>query len=303
MVSVIVPCYNREKTILRAIDSVLNQTYQNFELLIIDDCSSDNSVQLISELNDERIRLIKHTTNKGAAEARNTGIANAKGTFISLLDSDDFYEKTFLEKSVSFFDTKEEQVGFIWTGVRYIRNHGNSEFIWRPLPKGSLYESFLHELKIGTNSGLTFRSSVFAQCDNFRGDLPAAEDTELFLRISQSYNSSVLEEVLINIDQTNEDRLSRNYKKLANAYNIFIGDHWGRIIESKALLNKFGYKLMWLNFHAKNRAIAINYYKMLSGDNVLAFKQRMVFFLYYLLPLSLSSKCHFFLNELSKKRS
>ena len=97
--SIIIPVFNREKLIAETINSVLNQTNSDFEVIAVDDCSSDESINSIESvmINDDRIKLIKHTKNKGRSAARNTGLMHAKGKWICYLDSDDIYEKNHLE--------------------------------------------------------------------------------------------------------------------------------------------------------------------------------------------------------------
>lgn len=97
--SIIIPAYNVEKYIKIAIDSVLKQTFQNYELIIIDDCSTDCTSEIVQEYKDNRIKLIKHSENKAAGGARNTGLDAAKGEYIVFLDADDYlYDETVLEK-------------------------------------------------------------------------------------------------------------------------------------------------------------------------------------------------------------
>lgn len=97
MISIIMSCYNAEKTVARAIQSVLNQTYQNFELIIVNDGSIDNSEQIIRQFNDSRIKLINHSQNKGAGLARRTAISNMSGDYMTFLDADDYLKKDCLE--------------------------------------------------------------------------------------------------------------------------------------------------------------------------------------------------------------
>ncbi|MFA7448198.1 MAG: glycosyltransferase [Weeksellaceae bacterium] len=111
LVSIITPCYNSGNHISETMQSVLNQTYQNWEWWIVDDGSSDNSVDLIQSIQDPRIHLIALEKNVGAAEARNVGIRNAKGRFLTFIDSDDVWLKPFLETTVYFLiENKEELV-------------------------------------------------------------------------------------------------------------------------------------------------------------------------------------------------
>ena len=102
LVSVIMPSFNTEKYINDSINSVLRQTYDNFELIIVDDCSSDNSVEVIKKYGDFRIRLIVNTSNKGAAFSRNRALRESKGEWIAFLDSDDIWEPNKLEEQIKF---------------------------------------------------------------------------------------------------------------------------------------------------------------------------------------------------------
>ena len=101
-VSVIIPMYNAEKYIKRAIHSVLRQTYHNYEILVIDDCSKDQSARIVKELaqKDSRVKYYRQDKNSGAAKARNRGITEARGRYIAFLDSDDIWVKEKLKKQM-----------------------------------------------------------------------------------------------------------------------------------------------------------------------------------------------------------
>ena len=102
IISVIIPVYNLENYIKECIESILEQTYQNFQIILVDDCSLDNSVAVIEELQkkDARIQLIRLKENRGAGYARNVGMDNAKGKYLLFLDGDDFFEKELSQKNV-----------------------------------------------------------------------------------------------------------------------------------------------------------------------------------------------------------
>jgi len=103
LISIVIPMYNAQKFILETIDSVLNQTYKNWEMIIIDNCSSDKSCELITSLNDDRINLIKLDANSaGPARPRNIGIENSKGEYIAFLDADDLWSSDKLEKQLEY---------------------------------------------------------------------------------------------------------------------------------------------------------------------------------------------------------
>lgn len=104
LVSVIMPSYNTAKYISQSIQSVINQTYQNFELIIVDDCSTDNTDEIVKAFDDERIIYIKNDVNCGAALSRNRALRQAKGKWIAFLDSDDLWLPEKLEKQIAFME-------------------------------------------------------------------------------------------------------------------------------------------------------------------------------------------------------
>ena len=291
MFSIIIPNYNRAKVISNAIDSVLRQTYTNFELIIVDDCSTDNSLKVISEYKDERINVFQMEINSGAAAARNFGINKSSGDFISFLDSDDYYEPEFLLETIKELESTSEDIGFMWTGVRYIENGGENEFSWSPYLLKTPYLTFLHSLHIGTNSGITVKKNVFEECGSFDIKLPAAEDTEFFLRITKKFNFKFTKKVLINIERDGEDRLSKNFIKIAKAYNLFLPHHFKVIDENPILKQKFYYKMMWLNYHLDDHKIADNFYNKIPKE-LRTYKIKFIKWLYEYLPLRNASYIH-----------
>lgn len=114
LVSIITPMYNSEKYIRQTIESVLNQTYKEWEMLIIDDCSSDNSANIVNEYVqiDNRIKYIRVKENKGVSNARNVGLQQARGRFIAFLDSDDIWDYSKLENQIQFMIEKDCTITF-----------------------------------------------------------------------------------------------------------------------------------------------------------------------------------------------
>ena len=111
-VSIITLCYNSSKFLQQTIDSVLNQTFTDWEWLITDDKSTDNSVEIIRKVNDERIKLTVAEKNGGAGHARNLSLEKASGRFITFLDADDFWEPNFLEEMVSFMKKENAELAY-----------------------------------------------------------------------------------------------------------------------------------------------------------------------------------------------
>lgn len=112
-ISVIIPTYNHAETLPRAIDSVLAQTFEGFELLVVDDGSTDDTADVVAAYDDDRVRYVAHETNRGASVARNTGIERARGEFMAFLDSDDEWLPTKLERQLSCLRRRSDE----WIGA------------------------------------------------------------------------------------------------------------------------------------------------------------------------------------------
>ena len=149
LVSIITACFNSENYISETINSVLNQTYQNWELILVDDCSTDNTISIVKEFmrTDRRIKLFQLTKNSGAAVARNTAIREANGTFIAFLDSDDKWLQEKLEIQLEFM--KLNNYNLSHTAYELIDNQGNSLNKTITPAKTLSYNDMLYSNKIG----------------------------------------------------------------------------------------------------------------------------------------------------------
>jgi glycosyltransferase involved in cell wall biosynthesis len=146
LVSCIIPTYNRAHIVGRAIQSVLNQTYKNIEVIVVDDGSQDNTQEVVLSIKDERVRYIRLHRNFGAAFARNIGIANARGEFVAFLDSDDCFLPEKIEKQVELM-LKDESTGVCYTEVYYELDNGELVHKESPRARGKIYEVLLVPLK------------------------------------------------------------------------------------------------------------------------------------------------------------
>ena len=123
LVSIIMPSYNTGNFIKETIDSVINQTYSNWELIIVDDCSNDNTEEVVNNIKDKRIKWMKNEVNSGAAVSRNKALKVANGRYIAFLDSDDLWKKDKLEKQIRFM--KENNYYFSYTNYIEIDENSN----------------------------------------------------------------------------------------------------------------------------------------------------------------------------------
>src|SRR5215510_16389067 len=115
-VSVIIPTYNRAEFLRLAITSVLNQTFQDFEIIVVDDASEDHTHEVVSDFSDKRIKYIRHEANKRVSAARNTGVLSASGDYIAFLDDDDEWLPRTLQMQVALLEDSTSIVGGVYTG-------------------------------------------------------------------------------------------------------------------------------------------------------------------------------------------
>lgn len=194
LVSVILPTFNRSELLYLACQSVLSQSYRNLELIVVDDASTEDLQPVIDRLEDDRVRMLRHERNRGAAAARNTGIADAKGAFIAFQDSDDLWLPGKLERQVKMFETLPESVGVvIGSKILYGRDaswrYGPGKVTCAPPPAGkvSLDEDqvavFLMRNRLSEQNAL-FRRDVFPDHNWHDPCAKANVDWEMAIRLA-----------------------------------------------------------------------------------------------------------------------
>ena len=156
LVSIVVPVYNAAKYVEETVMSVVNQTYENWELLLVDDGSTDGSCEIIKRLEKEdntgRIKVLLPTEHGTAAKARNYGISNASGKYIAFLDADDLWEKQKLEKQMEFL--QEKKAGFLFTGYEFASEKGEGLGKIVKVPETLTYKQALKNTTIFTSTVL-----------------------------------------------------------------------------------------------------------------------------------------------------
>lgn len=197
-VSVIMPVYNAEKYITAAIESILEQTMQNLELIIIDDCGNDSSMRMVAEFMDERIRVISNQCNKGIAYSRNIGIREARGEYIALMDDDDRVPLHRLQMEVDFLDNHKE-IDVVGGGVLCIDELGRviskrEQVICNP--KRIKAELLFHNI---IQNGSTMMRTDFVRCNHleYKSDYMGMEDYKFWTECATVGNIANLDEVLL----------------------------------------------------------------------------------------------------------
>jgi glycosyltransferase involved in cell wall biosynthesis len=226
-VSVVIPTYNRAGLIGKPIRSVLAQSYQDFEIVVVDDCSTDNTEKVLESFNDPRIRYIRHQQNSGAAIARNTGINNSTSPYIAFLDSDDEWLPEKLAKQLNLFQQCGSDVGFIYTGFAAVNESNQVQRVMSSSYRGSLHDRLLYSNFIGTPSTVMVKRNYLQQVKGFDPDMPSfIEDWDLWLRLSEHCQFEVISEVLtLYAYNDSGDRLTLNHKSVVDGFLAFIKKH------------------------------------------------------------------------------
>lgn len=214
-VSIIIPTYNRADVITDSIQSILDQTYTEYELLIVDDGSTDNTEDVVKTISSasiagRRIRYIKLSENKGVAAARNEGIRQAKYDYIAFQDSDDYWKPDKLEKQMSYLNG---ETALLYCPYECRKQDGSTIFVPDsniPLPEkcGNVYKYMLLRNTIGTPCVL-LRKSCLSKTGLFNENLSCLEDWDLFLRISKHYEIAFQDEPLVKVNLST-DGVSHN---------------------------------------------------------------------------------------------
>jgi glycosyltransferase involved in cell wall biosynthesis len=242
-VSVILPTYNRAHIVGRAIQSVLDQTYRDFELIVVDDGSADNTEEMVKGFNDPRIRYIRHEMNKGGAAARNTGIEAAQGEYIAFQDSDDEWLSEKLEKQMRIFEKAPAQVGVVYTGFYAIKGDQKT-YIPRPnvkIKEGNIHNELLRGNFVTTQAAVV-RRECFERTGIFDERLPRFQDWELFIRISKYYIFNYVDEPLLNAFFS-LDSISANQDALLKAFKLILEKHFHTFKNDKYSLASVQYSI------------------------------------------------------------
>ena len=207
-ISVIIPTYSRKHLVGRAVDSVLHQSYPDFELIVVDDASEDGTDELeYFSGSNSRVNYLRLPLHRGVAAARNTGVSRSTGAWICFLDSDDVWHKDKLQKQVSWHETHKEfrifQTQEIWIrkGVRVNPPKTHAKI------HGYQFRENLERCMI-TPSSVMMEKRLFLESGGFNESLPACEDYDLWLRITSAYPVGLIDEPLLTRFGGHDDQLS-----------------------------------------------------------------------------------------------
>ena len=233
LVSIITPIYQAERFIEQTILSVLAQSYQNWEMILVDDCSSDKSPDIIQNYieKDKRIKYHRLETNSGAAVARNKAIALAQGVFLAFLDSDDLWHPSKLEKQLAFM--KEHDYKFSYTRIKIIDSVNNTIKEIVPIPPKADYNYLLKRTVIATSTVIINRSALpYFNMPLRRGGQDYATWLQLLRIVDYAYG---LDECLTSYRVSSHSLSSNKFSSIRQVYEIQTEDE--HISKIKAICN------------------------------------------------------------------
>ena len=261
LVSVIVPAYNAEQFIERTLSSVLNQTYKNLEVLVVDDGSKDRTVEIVEDIatKDSRVTLLQQP-NSGVAKARNSAIESAKGEYIAPIDADDIWYPQKIEKQIEAFLNSEPSVGLVYAWSVMIdesdriinRSNAINSFHFSNIAsvEGEVYLPLIYRNFIGNSSVPLIRKSCLNKVGNYNEllkeqDAQGCEDWDLQLRIAEFYQYKVVPNFLVGYRRYSNS-MSGNHLRMAKSYNLIMAD----VKEKYPKIPKFVYRCSKSHFYS-----------------------------------------------------
>lgn len=237
LVSVILPAFNAREFISQAVQSILNQSFRDFELLVIDDGSTDGTTKILESITDPRLRVISHDTNQGLIYSLNEGIAESKGQLIARMDADDVSHPDRLDIQVNFL-LRNPDIGVVGTAIQLIDRQGKTGPIYAFPESHSFIEWSISFFCPIAHPSVMVRSSVIRQAGGYRSDALHAEDYDLWERLSSSTQFYNLPKPLLllrkhegNITETQKEKHLESSARVAQrhierllARNVDIGD-------------------------------------------------------------------------------
>lgn len=213
-VSIIIPVYNGEETIEKSILSCVNQTYQNIEILVIDNASIDNTENIVKRFNDRRLKYI-YISEKGRSRARNKGIELSSGELIQFLDADDELKKDKIEKSVNIIT--KENVNAVQCSTMYYDSLRGTSSVHRPYCKEDFYEHLFISNSIPINS-ILLKKKI---CERFPEDIEYCEDWMFFLRSLQTEGTAFINSYVGAIVNIHGNNTMSNYLSM-KSYQLLV---------------------------------------------------------------------------------
>lgn len=265
--SVIIPTHNREKLLPRAVDSVLNQSFSNFELIIVDDCSTDNSNKYLHSISkkNKKVTIIKTDTNKGVSHARNLGVSISQSNWVTFLDSDDEWLPFKLQKQYEYIlNHKKAQLihsNEIWikNGVRINQHNKHKK------SGGDIFNRSLNFCIIAPST-VAINKQTWNKYGPFDEEMTVCEDYDLWLKISLTEQIDFINDILIkkyggHSDQLSTRYVAMDYYRVKSMINLIIQRKSDfteeKLLETKNIIDK-KYQILCKGYNKHNRQEELN---------------------------------------------
>ncbi len=242
-VSVVIPTYNRPSLLQKAIQSVLNQTFQEFEIIVVDDGEEKRANNIVKSFKNDKIKYIQHKHSMGGAVARNTGIKNAQGKYIAFLDDDDEWLPEKLKLQVEVLDKSGDDVGFCFSAVTQKRDEG---VISGEVKSGVMdyYERSLQTFKGILTSSLLIKKNVFTVVGMFDEEFPTHQEAELMIRISKEFKGiGINKPLVVMMVFSNHKSVGKNLQNRIIGRELILKKHFAEFKKRPDFLAKHYFQL------------------------------------------------------------
>jgi glycosyltransferase involved in cell wall biosynthesis len=269
-VSVVIPAFNRPVPVRRAIESVLAQTCQDLEIIVVDDGSTDATAEAVEAVADRRITLIRHERNRGGSAARNTGIRASSAPFVAFLDSDDEWLPSKLERQLEVFERSSEMLALVYTGAERVFADGSvSRHTARR--RVDLTRALLTENVVGETSVGMVRRNALDAIGGFDESLPSCQDLDLWLRICEQFSADVVPDALVRVSNGNDSgRITTNVPRAFLGRELYCHKHREKMIR-RGVLHLFLRESGWRQHRGgRNPRLARRFYLESLGANPVA---------------------------------
>lgn len=248
LVSIVVPTYGRPNFLKRCIDSILEQTYKNIEIIIVDDNDPDTEARIATEKvmhqyeKNSLIIYLQHDKNRNGSAARNTGWKRASGKYITFIDDDDEISEKKIEKQVECLEKLDDSWGACYTGYRLVKEHGQNQISTEKRSGDCYVDALMRTMFMGSGSNLFLRKKVVDEINGYDESFIRNQDIEFMARALEHHKLAYIDEVLLTIHQEGE-RKGRTFEEIEKY--------------TKHYLEKFSERIEHLEKNEKKRVVAV----------------------------------------------
>lgn len=258
--SVVLATYNRSSLVGRAIRSVLNQTFTDFELIIVDDGSADETSKVVQSFDDNRIKYVQLAENVGQPAAKNIGLRRTQGKYLTIIDSDDEFLPGFLEEVHDLLSAAGDSFGFAFVNNIRVRDTENGEVLvrkvpWMPPESRDNYLYFLNTRLGGTGYGLTIRRECLDEVGGFDEVLASVIDKDLIIRLAEKYGCKVSPRYLYKTHLHEGGRITDQHRTKIASYKRIYAKHIDTLNENPNIKAQAQYKMAWLHHRVGDEAL------------------------------------------------